>query len=123
MVDNLLKKNWHGATECSLCLCQQETSTHLTQCNFTEALWNLVASRFSLPSFAVMRFKEGPIEWTNSLLASGSNKDRRKKIGILFCLWWLVWKEKNPRIFDDRQQFTLQVFALLQDQVSCLYRA
>jgi hypothetical protein len=87
-VDNLLKKNWHGATECSLCLCHEEAATNLlTQCNFTEALWNLVANCFNLPSFADMRFKQGPIEWANSLLASGNNKDRRKKIGILFCLW------------------------------------
>jgi hypothetical protein len=34
-VDNLLKKNQQGATECSLCLSQQETTTHLlTHCIF-----------------------------------------------------------------------------------------
>jgi hypothetical protein len=75
-VDNLLKKNWHGATECSLCLSQQETTAHLlTQCNFSEALWNLAANRFSLPSYAVMSSQGGPLEWVNFL----PNQEDEKK--------------------------------------------
>jgi hypothetical protein len=117
----VLKKKWQGVTDCSLCLCQQETTAHLlTQCNFSEALWNLVANRYSLPAYAVMSSKVGPLVWVNFLLAQGSITGKRMKLGILFAFWWQPWKERNRRIFYDNHQSTLQVYALLQDQIACL---
>jgi hypothetical protein len=66
---------------------------------------------------------KGPIDWTIFLLASGNKKERSRKLGILFAFWWQGWKERNCRIFEDKHQSPLQVPALLQDHLSCLYLA
>jgi hypothetical protein len=77
-----------------------ETTPHiLTQCNFTEAVWNIIASKFGLPHFMVMSSAGGPIEWMHLLTASGSKKEKKRKMGTLFTFWWLIWKERNKRIF------------------------
>ncbi|GJN06929.1 hypothetical protein PR202_ga24706 [Eleusine coracana subsp. coracana] len=36
-----MKRNWPCNVNCSLCYCMPETTPHLlTECNFTEAVWN-----------------------------------------------------------------------------------
>jgi hypothetical protein len=58
--DNMLKRNWECNYSCSFCLCIHETTNHLlTGCNFTEAIWNLVAARYNLPSYAQLPFVGG----------------------------------------------------------------
>lgn len=43
--DNLARKNWPHNPTCSLCYCQPETTNHLlTECNFTEATWDRIAT-------------------------------------------------------------------------------
>jgi hypothetical protein len=43
------------------CSCIHETTTHiLTECNYIEALWNIVASRFSLNTYSQMSQYGGP---------------------------------------------------------------
>jgi hypothetical protein len=44
--DNMLKRNWPCNQSYSFCLCMDETTPHLlTSCNYTEAVWNLIATR------------------------------------------------------------------------------
>jgi hypothetical protein len=63
----------------------EETTPHLlTNCNFTEAVWNIIAPKFGLPDYGIMGALGGPLEWMNFLLRSGSKKEKRKKVGILF---------------------------------------
>jgi hypothetical protein len=122
--DNLVKKNWPANPVCPLCFCQYEIAAHLLyECNFMEALWNLTATQYSLPTYLTMSAQGGPTDWINHLLISGNRMDKRRKIGLLFSFWWQIWKERNRRIFDGKQQSTLQVFSHLQEQFSFLYKA
>jgi hypothetical protein len=98
--NNLLKRNWECNYNCSLCLCIHETTEHLlTGCNFSETVWNLVAARFNLPSYAEMPPEGGPVEWVKSMLKSGTKREKRRKFGIVFNFWWQIWKEHNRIIF------------------------
>jgi hypothetical protein len=82
----------------------EETTPHLlTNCNFTKAVWNIIAPKFGLPHYGIMGALGGPLEWMNFLLKSGSKKEKRKKVGILFTFWWLIWKERNRRIFEFKE--------------------
>jgi hypothetical protein len=74
---NMIKRHWPCNPDCPLCLCCYETIVHLlTQCNYLEAVWNLVAQRKHLPSFTIMAQQGGPLGWVGFLYASGSRKDR-----------------------------------------------
>jgi hypothetical protein len=55
-----------------------ETTPHiLTQCNFTEAVWDRVASKFNLPSFSEMANESGTVVWMRRLASNGSKKEKK----------------------------------------------
>jgi hypothetical protein len=71
--DNMLRQNWPCDQLCSFCLCSMETTQDiLCECNFVEAVWNLVAAKFNLLSYVVMRQTGGPINWFQKIMGSGS---------------------------------------------------
>jgi hypothetical protein len=75
--DILTRRNWSCNPICSLSFCQPETSVHLLiQCNYAEALWNITANPFNLPSYDVLNAAVAPIQWVQSLSVSGSKRER-----------------------------------------------
>jgi hypothetical protein len=89
--DNMAKKNWPYNPVCSLCSCIQEITSHLlSQCNFTEASWNIVAtaswnimaSALSLPQYSVLANKGGPGEWMGFLQVGEVNMKERRMLGL-----------------------------------------
>jgi hypothetical protein len=68
--DNMIKANWICDEICPLCYCLHETTDHiLTQCNFTEAVWN--SSDLNIQSYETMRHIDGPINWVQLCLRQG----------------------------------------------------
>jgi hypothetical protein len=104
---------------CALCFCLPEsTDHHLTQCNYTEAVWNSIANKFRLPSFIVLSGAGGPKQWVRSLLAAGPKKEKKRKLGVLFTFWWLIWKERNSRIFEDKERSLVSLSQLIQEEIT-----
>jgi hypothetical protein len=75
--DNLLKKNWPCDPECSLCFCMMETNEHLlTECNFTEAVWDKVVEDLPVHQ-SLIPFNKGSISnWLEAAARVGSKKKR-----------------------------------------------
>jgi hypothetical protein len=116
--DNLIKKNRPCNATCHLCTCLPETSQHLlTQCNYSEAVWNVTAPQFSLPNFNSMSTNVSTTSWVHFLTAPGSLSDKKRKLGFLFTFWCQVWKERNRRIFQDKEASIPQVASLLKEQL------
>jgi hypothetical protein len=91
--DNMLKKNWSCDQICSFCECFQETTNHLLcECNFSEAVWDLVAYSFSLPDFDVMQDAQGTVKWFQKILQIGEANEKRRRTVILIIVWlsWFV---------------------------------
>jgi hypothetical protein len=77
--DYMARRNWPCNPLCSLCYCLSETPPHLvTQCNFTEATWNVVATRYSLPQFTDLPNAGDPREWMQYLNSRGTRAERKK---------------------------------------------
>lgn len=97
--ENMIRKNWPCNPTCSLCYCLEETTVHLlTQCNYTEAAWNMVAARHLLPSYDQLLLDRTPKGWVNYLLATGSSVEKKRKLGVLFSFWWEIWKGRNRSV-------------------------
>jgi hypothetical protein len=97
---NMIKRNWPCNHNCALCLCIHETTEHLlTNCNFTEAAWNQVASNFALPSYNDMLGTGGGGAMDSQVNQWGLQKREEKKTWYALHFWWLIWKERNKRIF------------------------
>jgi hypothetical protein len=79
--NNMLKKNWSCEYNWSL----HETTEHLLiQCNYTEAVWNLVAAFFQLPSYGHLLSELRPCDWVQSFLSLGTKKEKEINLRILF---------------------------------------
>jgi hypothetical protein len=99
-VDNMTKKNWPCNHQCLLCLCLHETTDHLlVQCSYSEVVWNLIAFQFGLQDFSHMSGLRISAEWYKMQLTFKPKKERQRRLGILFTSWWLIWKERNTRVF------------------------
>jgi hypothetical protein len=51
----------------------------------------------------------GPKQWFNFVLRSGNKKGKQRKSGVLFTFWWLIWKERNKRIFEHKESSAPQL--------------
>jgi hypothetical protein len=88
-----------------------------SQCNYTEAVWNLTAPRFGLDNFSSLMNLDGLSSWIPFLTVSGSRHQKKRKLSILFTFWWQIWKERNRRIFDSRELSVQQLASLISDEL------
>jgi hypothetical protein len=76
--ENMIKKGWPCNTICSLCFCMEEITIHLlTEWNYTEAVWNLLAANLA-PKLWLLQLGR----YTNGVGTphfTGTNKERKKK--------------------------------------------
>jgi hypothetical protein len=89
--DNLIKKNWPCDPCCALCYSLPKTADHLlTECNFTEAVWDKVALHFQVHP-AIHQFQRGNImNWIASITTSGSRMEQCLNAGIVLFFWWHI---------------------------------
>jgi hypothetical protein len=57
------------------------------------------------------------VDWVILLYASGSKSLKRKKLGNMFFFWWHVWKERNSKIFDNKELSVPSVANLLMQDI------
>jgi hypothetical protein len=96
----------------------ETTANILTECNFIEAVWHLVAAKFNLPIYSNLSISGAPAGWVKILARAGTRKDRKKKLSILITFWWLIWMERNKRIFEDKEMSAQELARLIQETVN-----
>jgi hypothetical protein len=47
----------------------------------------------------------------------GSKKDRKRNMSIPYIFWWLIWKEKNKRIFENYARSTQQLATSILEEI------
>jgi hypothetical protein len=75
-----------------------------------EALWHGFAAGMALPSYADMASSAGPIEWVSFVISTSEKSERRNKLGLLVAFGWHIWKERNRRIFDNKELYVPRLF-------------
>jgi hypothetical protein len=94
--DNMLKKNWPYSETCSFCLCMFETTNHiLLECNYTEAVWNIVAGKFGLPGYGFLSHSEGPLIRMDSANCRIWQQKRKKGETLASCSLFGGWCGKK----------------------------
>jgi hypothetical protein len=81
-----------------------ESCNHLlTECNFTEAVWDRIAEIFQVHQ-TLIPFQKGSVSnWIFFLGQVPSKQQQRIDVGIAFFFWWFTWKERNCRIFERKE--------------------
>jgi hypothetical protein len=94
--DNIVKRNWHGSTQCVFCH-QDETINHLfLQCRFARSIWSLIQIALSLyPPTSVTNI------FGNWLHGIDLRFRTLNRVGALAVIWSL-WLCRNDKVFNDK---------------------
>lgn len=88
---------------CALCHLHSETSLHIfTQCHFTRQVWQAVTSSLNFqrqlpPSHSDI------VDWWMQLRDGMDPMKKRGLDSAFMLISWIVWKERNSRVFSREQ--------------------
>ena len=100
-LDRIQKKGFSLANRCYLCLAEEESIDHiLLHCGLARSLWGLLFSLFEVSWVLPSSIREALLGWFRPCV----EKERKKVwFSAPLCLFWIVWKEKNNRAFENEE--------------------
>jgi hypothetical protein len=51
-------------------------------------------------------------------MQEGSARSKKKRGGILLTIWWVIWKERNNRIFEHQERSAHRLATCILEQIS-----
>jgi hypothetical protein len=54
--------------------------------------------------------------WVQVLSKIGSKKNRKTNIGVLCIFWWLLWNERNNRIFESSVKSAQRLVGIILEE-------
>ncbi len=104
--DNLRKRGWSGEGRCPLCADELESGTHLfLTCHFAkDIISGLLADRSTLQTCTTPHYL-----W--ELHAERRSSLGRRELSTLATTWWVLWLERNQRIFESKKHTKMQLTA------------
>ncbi|PVH37097.1 hypothetical protein PAHAL_6G245400 [Panicum hallii] len=101
--DKLMARQWPCNPVCVLCNHEQETAAHLIlHCPFARLVWEKMEDW----TRELVHPPQGGfeiIDWCQKELAQLPKKTRRTKAAFMMYGAWNIWKERNLRIFENKQ--------------------
>jgi len=102
--DKLLARQWPCNPLCPLCNQEQETAEHLVlHCNFAKLVWE----KMEVWTQQLVRPPENGLEivdWWQKELAQLPKQTRKTKAAMMIYCAWNLWKERNRRVFEQKQK-------------------
>ncbi|XP_074305546.1 uncharacterized protein LOC141640761 [Silene latifolia] len=100
-IDNFQKRGFYFANRCVLCESEEETMAHLFfSCSFSVEVWDAVCrwmGHFDPPVLLSQ-----VLNWF-SLYNRGAARGKVQRRCLLACTIYVLWKERNDRIFKDKR--------------------
>lgn len=122
--DNLDKRGWDHGVVCPLCLNEAETTSHLlTQCLYSKNVLEKVCGWFSFAGTGSYGPSSDPNEpkttrWLEEICRDMPKEDRRFLTGVILYSWWNIWKERNRRIFQGKEEEWEQVTFRAKEEIN-----
>lgn len=112
--DNLARRGWPHNTICSLCLIANEDCTHLfVHCRFIQQVWFRLRcwenADFPIPANNFLSTED---RWLSARKRAPKNL-RRDFDTFTILVHWILWKERNTRIFQQEHSSVDRVFELI----------
>ncbi|WMV12495.1 hypothetical protein MTR67_005880, partial [Solanum verrucosum] len=99
-LDNVAKRGISLCNRCSLCGKANETVRHLfLHCNFTEQLWQIFLNLRGISWCMPSKIDETLFSW-EMVGVGATNRERWRMIPA--SIWWTIWRERNERCFENR---------------------
>jgi hypothetical protein len=119
--DLLMVRRWPNSYFCPLCRRSLETAIHLlVECPWARRVWAAVADAHRLPALSPLIWgtPSATLEWIASTIAAATVRDRKRTRSVMLLVLWVLWKERNRRIFDNKDSPVSVVVAEVADELS-----
>jgi hypothetical protein len=80
-------------------------------------VWNIIADKPNMPSFLTSSAAGGPLQWQHHLRRTGPKELKKERAGVLINFWWSMWKERNLRTFENKENPAQQLAAKIVDSI------
>jgi hypothetical protein len=80
-----------------------------------------VATFNDLPNYNAFSDAQGPMDWMMRMLEMGDRKEKDRKLGIQFSVWWQLWMERNCIVFEAKECSVPTILGFVQDQLHRLH--
>jgi hypothetical protein len=80
-----------------------------------------VATFNDLPNYNAFSDAQGPMDWMMRMLEMGDRKEKDRKLGIQFSVWWQLWMERNRIVFEAKECSVPTILGFVQDQLHRLH--
>ena len=116
--DNLAKRGWPHNPICSLCHTTPETAAHLAVfCSFSQVVWSNVRAKLHLSAPVTPLPTHDLATWWLDSLHGSTATSRKAENSLIMLTWWMLWKERNARIFYNKAATTEQVTDKIMDEL------
>ncbi|CAN6207223.1 unnamed protein product [Urochloa humidicola] len=115
--DRLQRRGWVNNYFCPLCERSLETAHHLfLECPFTLSIWNRIAtwSRSCHVQPSNWSNSNSVSEWLSVLVEK--SKIPKGIHTLVILVLWAVWKERNQRVFHQKETTIAGVVSIIQDE-------
>ena len=102
---------------CAFCCQESETITHLlVGCSFSREVWFAALQSMGWQSLAPPSDSFSLADWWASARKCLLKDDRRKLDSIIILVSWILWLERNKRVFDRQARSAQQLLSLIADE-------
>ncbi|BAH94054.1 Os07g0663200 [Oryza sativa Japonica Group] len=117
--DNLAKKGWPHEDSCALCMREQEDCHHLfVTCEFSGRVWELMRAWISVDFPIPGQIDCSLIDWWFEARRCFRTGYREIFDAVLMLVCWLIWKERNARIFEQRLRSPEQLVEDIKEEIN-----
>jgi hypothetical protein len=113
--DRLLRFGMPNQYFCPLCRRNLETPAHLfAECPWAREVWDRTAGLFACPAIRQPDGDDRALSWAVSKLA-GSD---RRAASLTILVAWEIWRERNRRVFCNKEMSVPSLVRLITDEAS-----
>lgn len=122
--DRLQARGWPHNASCKFCDQEQETAMHLTlQCCYAREVWHLSLGANSRMYNGVSSASSVSDWWKMLCTQRGAPARTEEEITLSAYIAWHLWKERNRRVFEDKDLTPRALVNMIRDDVTLLSEA
>ena len=117
--DRLLRRGWPNPYFCALCSRNLETASHLfLECPVSNSIWTSVSSWPGCAGLLPTTWAgcTGIAEAWQAAIEATAPQGRHAIKSLLILTCWIIWKERNGRIFNQRRSSVPQLVQTIRDE-------